>query len=152
MDPTGSGYNVIQSEISIGSGQFAGKGYLMGSQNQLEYLPAKHTDFIFATIGEEWGFIGTVIVVSLLTLIIIRCIYVALKAGDSYGSYICIGVGAMLAFHMLENIGMCIQLMPVTGIPLPFFSYGGSSLLTNLMAVGFVNSVSSRCRGINFPG
>lgn len=151
MDPTGSGYNVIQSEISIGSGQFAGKGYLMGSQNQLEYLPAKHTDFIFATIGEEWGFIGTIIVVSLLTLIIIRCIYVALKAGDSYGSYICIGVGAMLAFHMLENIGMCIQLMPVTGIPLPFFSYGGSSLLTNLMAVGFVNSVSSRCREINFP-
>lgn len=152
MDPTGSGYNVIQSEISIGSGQFAGKGYLMGSQNQLEYLPAKHTDFIFATIGEEWGFIGTIVVVSLLTLIIIRCIYVALKAGDSYGSYICIGVGAMLAFHMLENIGMCVQLMPVTGIPLPFFSYGGSSLVTNLMAVGFVNSVSSRCRGINFPG
>ncbi len=150
MDPTGSGYNVIQSEISIGSGQFAGKGYLQGSQNQLEYLPAKHTDFIFATIGEEWGFIGALVVVLLLTFIIIRCIYIGLKAGDNYGSYICIGVGAMFAFHMLENIGMCIQLMPVTGIPLPFFSYGGSSLLTNLMAIGFVNSVSHQNRGISF--
>ncbi len=150
MDPTGAGFNVIQSEISIGSGQFAGKGYLQGSQNQLAYLPAKHTDFIFATIGEEWGFIGAVVVTALLTLIIIRCIYVARKANDDYGSFICIGVAAMFAFHVLENIGMCIQLMPVTGIPLPFFSYGGSSLLTNLMAIGFVNSVSSRCRGIGF--
>lgn len=150
LDPTGSGYNVIQSAISIGSGQFAGKGYLQGSQNQFEYLPAKHTDFIFATIGEEWGFIGALVVVVLLTLIIIRCIYVAMKAGDGYGSLICVGVGAMFAFHVFENIGMCLQLMPVTGIPLPFFSYGGSSLLTNFMAIGFVNSVSSRCRKINF--
>lgn len=150
LDPTGSGYNVIQSAISIGSGKFAGKGYLQGSQNQFEYLPAKHTDFIFATIGEEWGFIGALMVVVLLTLIIIRCIYVAMKAGDGYGSLICVGVGAMFAFHVFENIGMCLQLMPVTGIPLPFFSYGGSSLLTNFMAIGFVNSVSSRCRKINF--
>lgn len=149
-DPTGAGFNVIQSEISIGSGQLAGKGYLQGSQNQFAYLPAKHTDFIFATIGEEWGFIGALVVAVILTLIIIRCIYVARCANDDYGSFICIGVAAMFAFHVLENIGMCIQLMPVTGIPLPFFSYGGSSILTNLMAVGFVNSVSSRHRGLGF--
>lgn len=149
-DPTGAGYNVIQSEISIGSGQFAGKGFLQGSQNQLEYLPAKHTDFIFATIGEEWGFIGSIIVVVLLLLIITRCLYIARRANDDYGSFICTGVAAMFAFHVIENIGMCLQLMPVTGIPLPFFSYGGSSLLTSLMAIGFVNSVSRRSRSINF--
>mgnify|MGYP004649433559 CR=1 FL=1 len=150
LDPTDSGYNVIQSAISVGSGKFTGKGYLQGSQNQFGYLPAKHTDFIFATIGEEWGFIGALAVVVLLTLIIIRCIYVAMKSEDSYGSLICVGIGSMLAFHVLENIGMCLLLMPVTGIPLPFFSYGGSSLLTNFMAIGFVNSVGSRCRKINF--
>ena len=150
LDPTGAGYNVIQSEISIGSGQLAGKGYLQGSQNQLEYLPAKHTDFIFATIGEEWGFIGSLVVVALLAFIIMRCIWVARKANDDYGCFICVGIASMFAFHMIENIGMCLQLMPVTGIPLPFFSYGGSSLLTSLMAIGFVNSVSRRSRGINF--
>lgn len=150
LDPIGAGYNVIQSEISVGSGRLFGKGYLQGSQNQLEYLPAKHTDFIFATICEEWGFIGALVVVGLLLLIIMRCIYVATKCGDRYGAYICIGVGAMFTFHMLENIGMCLQLMPVTGIPLPFFSYGGSSLVTNLIAIGFVNSISSRRKGMNF--
>lgn len=149
-DPTGSGYNVIQSEISIGSGQLAGKGYLQGIQNQLEYLPAKHTDFIFATIGEEWGFIGSVIVVALLAFVIIRCLNIARNAYDDYGYFICVGIASMFAFHMIENIGMCLQLMPVTGIPLPFFSYGGSSLITNFMAIGFVSSVSRRSRGLSF--
>lgn len=149
-DPTGTGYNVIQSEISIGSGQFLGKGYLQGTQNQLEYLPAKHTDFIFATIGEEWGFIGAVAVVLLLAAIILRCIYIAQHTEDLYGKFICTGVAAMLAFHTFENIGMCLQLMPVTGIPLPFISYGGSSMVTNLLAIGFVNCVSVRRRGMSF--
>lgn len=149
-DPLHSGYNVIQSEIAVGSGQLFGKGYLQGSQNQFEYLPAKHTDFIFATIGEEWGFVGAVVVVALLIAIICRCIYVGQNARSDYGTFICIGVAAMLAFHTFENIGMCIQLMPVTGIPLPFFSYGGSSLLTNLVAIGFVNSVRIRRKGISF--
>ena len=143
-DPTGAGYNVIQSEISIGSGQFAGKGFLQGSQNQLEYLPAKHTDFIFATIGEEWGFVGAIVVVILLTLIIMRCLAVARRAHNDFGYFICIGIASMFAFHMIENIGMCLQLMPVTGRPLPFFSYGGSSIITLFAAMGIVSGVRKR--------
>ena len=142
-DPNGSGFNVIQSEISIGSGKLFGKGYLSGSQNQLGYLPAKHTDFIFATIGEEWGFFGSIAIVILLFLLVLRCIYIAATTDNVYGSFICTGISAMFLFHILENVGMCIQLMPVTGIPLPFISYGGTSLITNFMAIGFVNSVAS---------
>lgn len=142
-DPNGSGFNVIQSEISIGSGKVMGKGFLSGSQNQLGYLPAKHTDFIFATIGEEWGFFGCIFIVLLLFAIVMRCIYIAATTDNIYGSFICTGISAMFLFHILENIGMCIQLMPVTGIPLPFISYGGTSLITNFMAIGFVNSVAS---------
>ncbi len=143
-DPNGTGYNVIQSEISVGSGKLFGKGFLSGTQNQLEYLPAKHTDFIFATIGEEWGFLGCIVVVFLLFAIILRCIYIAATAKDFYGSMICTGISAMFLFHVLENIGMCIRLMPVTGIPLPFISYGGTSILTSMLSIGIVNSVASR--------
>ncbi len=145
-DPTGSGYNVIQSIISIGSGKLFGKGYLNGNLNQLEYLPAKHTDFIFATIGEEWGFVGCIIILLLLSSIVLRCIYIAQTAKNEYGAFICTGIAAMFLFHILENIGMCIQLMPVTGIPLPFISYGGTSMLTSMMAIGFVNSVAANRR------
>lgn len=141
-DPNGSGFNVIQSEISIGSGKIFGKGYLSGTQNQLGYLPAKHTDFIFATIGEEWGFFGCMLIVVLLFLLVARCIYIAATTDNMYGALICTGISAMFLFHILENIGMCIQLMPVTGIPLPFISYGGTAIITNFMAIGFVNSVS----------
>ena len=148
-DPAGAGYNVIQSEISIGSGKLFGKGYLNGTQNQLEYLPAKHTDFIFATIGEEWGFAGCILIVFLLAAIVIRCIYIAQTAKDDYGSFICTGIASMFLFHILENIGMCILLMPVTGIPLPFISYGGTSMLTSMMAIGFVNSVASASKPRN---
>ena len=150
LDPLGSGYNVIQSEISVGSGQLFGKGYLQGSQNQLSYLPVKQTDFIFATIAEEWGFVGSMVIVLLLCLIIWRCIQIARNAPTEFGSYICIGVAAMLTFHTFENIGMCLLLMPVTGIPLPFVSYGGSSMLTNMVAIGLVNSVRIRRRGLNY--
>lgn len=149
-DPIRSGYNIIQSQIAVGSGQIYGRGYLQGSQTQFDYLPSKHTDFIFSTICEEWGFVGAVVVVMLLAAIIWRCIHIARNAHSDYGTFICVGVAAMLAFHAFENIGMCIQLMPVTGIPLPFFSYGGSSLVTNLVAIGFVNSIQIRRRGINF--
>lgn len=147
LDPTGIGYNVIQSKIAVGSGEFFGKGYLQGTQNQLGFLPAKHTDFIFSTVCEEWGFLGAILVVAVLAVIIIRCFKVASKSQKSFGRYIAAGVGAMLLFHTLENVGMCIGLMPVTGIPLPFFSYGGTSILTNLVAIGLVLSVSRRNRG-----
>ena len=147
IDPTGIGYNVIQSKIAVGSGGFFGKGYLQGTQNQLGFLPAKHTDFIFSTVCEEFGFLGAIIVVAVLALIIVRCFKVAAKSQKSFGRYIASGVGSMLLFHTLENVGMCIGLMPVTGIPLPFFSYGGTSMLTNLVAIGLVLSVSRRNKG-----
>ena len=143
LDKLGSGYNVIQSKIAVGSGGFFGKGYLNGTQNQLGFLPTKHTDFIFSVISEELGFIGAVLVVILLSVIIWRCIKTAIDSKTLFGRYIAIGVSAMFIFHSVENIGMCIGLTPVTGIPLPFFSYGGTSLLTNLVAVGLVLSVGN---------
>lgn len=143
LDKLGSGYNVIQSKIAVGSGGFFGKGYLNGTQNQLGFLPTKHTDFIFSVISEELGFIGAGLVVILLSVIIWRCIKTAMDSKTLFGRYIAIGVSAMFIFHSVENIGMCIGLTPVTGIPLPFFSYGGTSLLTNLVAVGLVLSVGN---------
>ncbi|MDD6735199.1 MAG: rod shape-determining protein RodA [Clostridiales bacterium] len=147
MDKLGSGYNVIQSKIAVGSGQLFGKGYLKGTQNQMGFLPTKHTDFIFSVISEEFGFIGAVFVILLLFLIIARCIKAAQDSNDLFGKYICIGIAAMLIFHTFENMGMCIGLMPVTGIPLPFISYGGTSLLTNFIAIGIVLSVSRHSHG-----
>ncbi len=142
LEPLGRGYNVIQSKIAVGSGQLWGKGYLQGTQNQMGYLPAKSTDFIFSVISEELGFIGAAIVVGLLFILIYKCFKTAKKADNSFGRYICVGVGAMLLFHVFENVGMCIGLMPVTGIPLPFLSYGGTSLVVNMTAVGLVLSVA----------
>lgn len=142
LEPLKGGYNVIQSKIAVGSGQLWGKGYLQGTQNQMGYLPTKNTDFIFSVVSEEWGFIGAVILVIALFLLIYRCIKVAQKADNSFGRYICVGVAAMLLFHVFENVGMCIGLMPVTGIPLPFISYGGTSIVTNMIAIGLVLSVN----------
>ncbi len=149
-DASGAGYQVLQSKIAIGSGEFLGRGYLQGPQNQLEMLPEKETDFIFGVIGEELGFIGAIFAVLLLVFLIIRCFYVAKKAKDDYGAFICIGIGAMFLFHTFENIFMCIGLMPVTGIPLPFLSYGGSSCVTNFLAVGLVLSVWLRRKTLRF--
>ncbi len=142
LEPMGSGYNVIQSKIAVGSGQLWGKGYLHGTQNQMDYLPAKSTDFIFGVISEELGFIGAMLVIAVLFLLIYKCFKTAQKADNAFGRYICVGVGAMMLFHVFENVGMCIGLMPVTGIPLPFISYGGTSLVVNMIAVGLVLSVS----------
>lgn len=142
LDPLGRGYNVIQSKIAVGSGQLWGKGYLQGTQNQMGYLPTKYTDFIFSIISEELGFIGAVILVGALFLLIYKCFKTAKKADNAFGRYICVGVGAMMLFHVFENVGMCIGLMPVTGIPLPFISYGGTSLVVNMIAIGLVLSVS----------
>lgn len=142
LDPINRGYNVIQSKIAIGSGGVFGKGFTKGTQNMMEYLPSKHTDFIFSVIAEEFGFIGAVLTILTLFAIILRCFSVAKKSHNLFGRFICIGVGSMLLFHTFENIGMCMGVMPVTGIPLPFISYGGTSLVTNLVSIGLVMSVS----------
>lgn len=149
-DASGAGYQVLQSKIAIGSGEFLGRGYLQGPQNQLGMLPEKETDFIFGVIGEEFGFIGAVLVVLLLVLLITRCLYIGTHAKNKTGFFMCIGITAMFLFHALENIFMCIGLMPVTGIPLPFLSYGGSSAITNFLAVGLVLSVWNHRHTLRF--
>lgn len=149
-DPLGSGYHVIQSKIAIGSGQLVGKGLYQGTQNQLGYLPAKHTDFIFAVIGEELGLLGCILVTALLFAMVYRCLSNSRVVKSDINRYICIGVACMFLAHIFENIGMCIGLMPVTGIPLPFFSYGGSSIITNFAAIGLVLSVYMRKKSITF--
>lgn len=140
-DPTGGGWHVIQSKLAVGAGRMWGSGYLKGIQTQMGWLPTPYTDFIFSTISEEWGFIGAAILVIALFVLIYKCFKTAQRADNTFGRYICTGVGAMFLFHVFENVGMCIGLMPVTGIPLPFITYGGSSILTNLLAIGLVMSV-----------
>ncbi len=149
-DPAGAGYQVMQSKVAIGSGEFSGNGLFSGTQTQLGLLPAKHTDFIFGVIGEELGFIGSFAVIAILIAIVIKCYITGMNARTEYGKYLCIGIGSMLLFQIFENVGMCIGVMPVTGIPLPFLSYGGSSMVTSLAAIGFVLSVSARQKMINF--
>lgn len=149
-DPSGTGYQVTQSKIAIGSGRLLGNGLYQGGSQYNNFLPERHTDFIFSVICEELGFIGGITVIALLVAIVVRCLFIGLNARNNLGMYICIGVAAMLAFHIIENIGMCIGIMPVTGIPLPFFSYGGSSLLTDMIAVGLVLNVKYRSKAINF--
>lgn len=150
-DPTGTGYHVLQSKLAMGSGQIWGRGYLKGPQTQYGYLPERQTDFIFSSIGEEFGFVGCVIIAALLFLIIYRCFKDAVDSRhEPMGMFICVGVGAMMFFHTFENIGMCLGLMPITGIPLPFVSYGGSSMLTCCAAIGLVQSVITRRRRTKF--
>ncbi|MBZ4645014.1 MAG: rod shape determining protein RodA [Petroclostridium sp.] len=149
-DPLGRGYHVIQSKIAIGSGQLYGKGLFHGTQTHLGYLPEQHTDFIFSVIGEELGFIWSSIIIILFVILLLRFLYLATLAKEDFGSYIIIGITAMIFFHILINIGMTMGLAPVTGIPLPFISYGGSSLLTNMMAIGLVLNVAMRRQKINF--
>lgn len=150
-DPTGTGYHVLQSKLAIGSGQILGRGYLKGPQTQYGYLPERQTDFIFSSIGEEFGFIGCAVVAILLFSIIFRCFKDASDSShEPFGMFICAGVGAMMFFHTLENIGMCVGLLPITGIPLPFVSYGGSSMITCCAAIGLVQSVVTRRRRTKF--
>lgn len=144
LDPLGTGYHAIQSKIALGSGQLTGRGMFQGTQTQYGYLPAKQTDFIFSVAGEEFGMIGCLIIIALLTVIIARCIIVARRSTGNAASLVCIGVAAMLIFQTFENIGMCIGFMPVVGLPLPFFSYGGSSIMTVFIAIGLVNSAKMR--------
>lgn len=150
LDPFGSGYHVIQSKIAIGSGALWGKGWLEGTQSQLNFLPENHTDFIFAVLGEEFGFVGTCFVICLYLVIIWRGITIALNAPDTFGTLLAVGVTSMFMFHILVNIGMTAGIMPVTGVPLPFLSYGVSSLTTNMMLVGILLNINTRQQGLQF--
>ena len=147
-DPLGAGYHVIQSKIAIGSGGLVGKGLFNGTQNQLGFLPTRHTDFIFSVVGEELGFVGVIATLGLLAFVIFRSIYNAQTARDNLGLFIVMGIVGMFFFHLIVNVGMVIGFMPITGIPLPFLSYGGSSVLTAFIAIGLVISVR-RCRYVN---
>ncbi len=141
-DPQGAGYNIIQAELAVGSGQLLGMGLLEGNQTQLGYLPMKVTDFIYAVIGEEMGFMVSTLVVVLFVLLIIRGFYIAKMTSDVYGMLVATGISTMYLAHFLENVGMNIGLMPITGIPLPFISYGGSAMLTNFVGLGLLLSVN----------
>ncbi len=150
LDNQVSGYQVMQSKTAIGSGQIFGQGLFKGTLTQNELLPAKHTDFIFAVAGEELGFIGLLIIVFLIVFIVVRCYMIAFKAKEPLGAFVAIGIGTMLLVQSVENIGMTVGLTPVTGITLPFLSYGGSSMVTNFAAIGIVLNVKIRNRKINF--
>lgn len=140
-DPTGAGYNILQAKIAVGSGGFFGKGFLTGTQGQLGFVPSRVTDFIFAIFSEEWGFVGATIMLALFLVVLIRLLRAAHLARDSFGALLAFGVATMIAFQVIVNVGMNIGVMPVVGIPLPFISYGGSSMLTNMAAIGMVQSV-----------
>ena len=141
-DPKGSGYNIIQSKLAIGAGELTGMGLLNGNQTQLGYLSPKTTDFIFSAIGEEMGFIvaGTVIIA--YVFLITKSLYIAKTARDDSGAYIAAGISGVLLFHMTENIGMTMGLLPITGVPLLFVSYGGSSLVTSFICIGLLLNIS----------
>lgn len=143
-DPLGAGYNVIMSKVAIGSGQLFGQGYKNGIQTQGGNVPVNESDFIFSVVGEELGFIGGMVIILLGLFIILRCIYIAKNANDAYGSFLVIGFTGMIAFNFIENIGMSIGILPVTGLPLPFVSQGGTAMLSYFIAIGIVLSVSIR--------
>lgn len=141
QDPQGNGYQVIQSKIAVGAGGMWGKGVTRGTQTQLQFLPVPHTDFIFSAFAEEHGFVGVVVVLGLYLLLLMQLVQNAQTAADSTGMYLCMGVCALLLFHVLVNVGMVVGRMPVTGIPLPLMSAGGSNILMMFIALGLVNSV-----------
>ncbi|HUP05164.1 MAG TPA: rod shape-determining protein RodA [Bryobacteraceae bacterium] len=143
-DPQGTGYQLIQSQIAVGAGGMFGKGVTKGTQTQLRFLPVPHTDFIFSAFAEEWGFVGVAAVLSLYFVMIMRIVQNAQTAPDRAGMYICMGVAGLLLFTVLVNVGMVVGRMPVTGIPLPFMSAGGSSIWSNFLALGLVNNVRLR--------
>ena len=146
MDPANTGYQLIQSKVAIGSGGLWGKGYGIGSQVQNNFVPYHHTDFIFAVIGEELGFVGALVLLALYLLLLLCAVRIALRAADLFGSLIVYGVAAMLMFQIYVNIGMTVGLMPVTGLPLPLFSYGGTSLLITMLSLGLIISVNMRSK------
>ncbi len=147
---SGEGYNLEQAEISIGSGGLLGQGYGQGTQIQLRFLKVRWSDFIFSSMAHEFGFVGIVVMMSLQLFVIWRCLHAARVSADTYGALICYGVATLLAFQGLVNMGVNLRLLPATGLPLPFISYGGSSLLSLLMGIGLVESVLLRHKALEF--
>lgn len=143
-DPAGAAWNITQSKIAVGSGGLFGKGFLLGTQTQLDFVPEHGTDFIFSVIGEEFGFIGCIIILVLYIILMIRCLKIIKVAKDDFGAFLAIGIFSMFTFHIFVNIGMVLGIMPVVGVPLSFISYGGSSLISNFIAIGILESIYSR--------
>ncbi|MBV2169399.1 MAG: rod shape-determining protein RodA [Bdellovibrio sp.] len=143
-DPRGTGYNSIQSKIAVGSGRFFGKGFMKGTQSQLEFLPERHTDFIYSVLSEEHGFVGSIAVIGLFCFLFITGIRIATNARDKFGALLTVGVLCYVFWHMFVNIGMVIGLLPIVGVPLPLLSYGGSSMLTTMAGLGIISSVAYR--------
>lgn len=143
-DPLRTGYHLIQSKIAVGSGGITGKGFMQGTQSQLRFLPEQHTDFAFSVFAEEWGFIGAIIILTLYFLLILWGMNVAARCNDRFGSLLAVGVTAMLFWHIVINIGMVIGLFPVVGVPLPLFSYGGTSMITSMIGLGLLLNINMR--------
>lgn len=144
VDPAGIGYQIEQSKIGVGSGKFFGKGYLNGTQGPFRFLPENHTDFIFSIFSEEWGFIGSLVMLSIYLLVMLRGIDTALKAKDSFGRFLAFSVVAMFFVYFFINVGMVLGMLPVVGVPLPFVSYGGTALVSNFAAAGILINVRMR--------
>jgi rod shape determining protein RodA len=143
-DPLGSGYHIIQSKIAVGSGGIFGKGFLQGTQSHLRFLPEQHTDFAFSVFAEEWGFMGCLIMLLLYLILVLWGLGIAGRCNDRFGALLAVGVSAMLFWHIVVNIGMVIGLFPVVGVPLPLFSYGGTSMITSMAGIGILLNVSMR--------
>ena len=150
LDPLRYGYQLKQSMIAIGSGGLAGKGLYQGSQARLQFLPAQHTDFIFSVLGEECGFLGALVLLILYFFLIYRILKIGSLSKDRFGALICTGIATMMLFQVLVNVGMVLSIMPVTGLPLPFMSYGGNSLLLNMLSIGVVLNIGMRRHKIQF--
>lgn len=143
-DPLGSGYHIIQSKIAVGSGGLIGKGFMQGTQTQLRFLPEQHTDFAFSVFSEEWGFAGCLVMLLLYLSLVLWGLNIARRCNDHFGSLLAVGVSAMLFWHIIINIGMVIGLFPVVGVPLPLFSYGGTSMITTMVGLGILLNIRMR--------
>jgi rod shape determining protein RodA len=147
VDPRHAGWHVLQSKVAIGSGGWVGRGYLAGSQKRLAFLPEQHTDFIFAVLGEELGFLGVAVALGLFLVLLRRSVRIAANASEPVGSLTAFGLAAVWVVHIVVNVGMTLNLMPITGIPLPFFSYGGSFMLSCWLSIGLLGRIASEGRG-----
>jgi rod shape determining protein RodA len=143
-DPLGAGYHIIQSKIAVGSGQFWGKGFLQGTQSQLRFIPEHHTDFIFSVLAEEWGFVGSILLLGLFLLVLLRGVSLARRSRDHFGALLGFGITATIFWHVAVNIAMVLGMLPVVGIPLPLVSYGGSSAVVTLASIGILLNIGMR--------